>query len=104
MKKQRSTSGFVPSVDGNVPSLVLDVTSPTIPTFPTNEHLPPVPPMPNKDMPVVLEADDVGTQDEEKVDKFQRKNHFLIKSGMKHHPYPDEAPYMQAYDPILLDK
>lgn len=36
--------------------------------------------------------------------KFVRKNTWLKRENMKVHPYPLEAPYMQAYDPILLEK
>lgn len=35
---------------------------------------------------------------------FVRKNTWLKRENMKVHPYPLEAPYMQAYDPILLEK
>jgi hypothetical protein len=103
VKKKRSISSLFPSADGEVLPLVLDIVTTSPPTSPTTDHLPPVPPLENRKMSVVPEAV-VETQDEERVDEFQRKNHFLIKSGMKHHPYTDEAPYMQAYDPILLDK
>lgn len=61
------------------------------------------PPMENKRVSVLPEAD-TAMQDEERTDGFQRKTHFLTRHGMKHHPYPHDAPYMQAYDPILLDK
>lgn len=103
VKKKRSISSLFPSADGEVLPFVLDIVTVPSPISPTFDHLPPVQPLEIRKMSVVLEAD-VGAQDEEKVDEFQRKNHFLIKSGMKHHPYTHEAPYMQAYDPILLDK
>jgi hypothetical protein len=38
-------------------------------------------------------------------DKFEEKDYFITRYRMKHHPYPrEDAPYMQAYNPILLDK
>ena len=43
-------------------------------------------------------------QEDTKADGFPHRNRFVTKDGMRHHPYPDEAPYMQAYDPVLLEK
>lgn len=40
----------------------------------------------------------------EPVERFQPRDRFRTKQGMTLHPYPQEAPYMQAYDPVLLDK
>ncbi|KAF9469742.1 hypothetical protein BDZ94DRAFT_1231356 [Collybia nuda] len=37
------------------------------------------------------------------INNFIRKNTWLKRENMKVHPYPLEAPYMQAYDPILLE-
>ncbi|EGO31078.1 hypothetical protein SERLADRAFT_412541 [Serpula lacrymans var. lacrymans S7.9] len=35
---------------------------------------------------------------------FDERKYFLHKRGLKHHPYSrDEVPYMQAYNPTLLD-
>jgi hypothetical protein len=100
VKKKRSISSLFPPADGEV---LLNIVSTSPPISPVTIICHQLSPLENRKMSVVLEAD-AGTQGEEKVDEFQRKNHFLIKSGMKHHPYSDEAPYMQAYDPILLDK
>lgn len=39
------------------------------------------------------------------VDAFELQDRFVMRQGMKHHPYPrDDAPYMLAYDRTLLDK
>ena len=39
------------------------------------------------------------------VDAFEQQDRFVVRRGMKHHPYPrDDAPYMLAYDRTLLDK
>lgn len=39
------------------------------------------------------------------VDAFEQQDRFIIRRGMKHHPYSrDDAPYMLAYDRTLLDK
>lgn len=103
-KKKRSISSLFQVVSGDVQPIVLD----SIPTPHSDTDLlsAPVPPVEKKTVSVVLEEEEVTSesQEEVKVDGFQRKNHFLTKSGMKHHPYPEDAPYMQAYDPILLDK
>ncbi|KAH7922802.1 hypothetical protein BV22DRAFT_1016579 [Leucogyrophana mollusca] len=48
----------------------------------------------------------VGAEDhDDKPSKvFEARDHFARRRGMMHHPYPhDEAPYMQAYDPILME-
>lgn len=39
------------------------------------------------------------------VDAFERQDRFVVRRGMKHHPYSrDDAPYMLAYDRTLIDK
>ncbi|KAH7886203.1 hypothetical protein F5I97DRAFT_1878339 [Phlebopus sp. FC_14] len=36
--------------------------------------------------------------------KFEPKDYFIYRQNMRHHPYPpNEAPYMQAYNQILLE-
>ncbi|KAH0837945.1 hypothetical protein J3R83DRAFT_6180 [Lanmaoa asiatica] len=38
------------------------------------------------------------------VDAFERQDRFVVRRGMKHHPYSRvDAPYMLAYDRTLLD-
>jgi hypothetical protein len=38
-------------------------------------------------------------------EEFEARDYFLTRHRMKHHPYlREDAPYMQAYNPILLDK
>jgi hypothetical protein len=61
------------------------------------------PPIEKRRVSIIPEAD-TEAHDLDKACKFQPKNHFLTRHGMKHHPYPADAPYMQAYDPVLLDK
>lgn len=39
------------------------------------------------------------------VDTFERQDRFVLRRGMKHHPYSrGDAPYMLSYDRTLLDK
>lgn len=39
------------------------------------------------------------------IDAFEQQDRFVVRRGMKHHPYSrDDAPYMLAYDRTLLDK
>ncbi|TFK41890.1 hypothetical protein BDQ12DRAFT_677335 [Crucibulum laeve] len=42
-------------------------------------------------------------EEDPSVDKYIKKALWLKRSNMKIHPYASEAPYMQAYDPILLE-
>ncbi|KAG8219421.1 hypothetical protein J3R82DRAFT_344 [Butyriboletus roseoflavus] len=38
------------------------------------------------------------------IDAFEQQDRFVVRRGMKHHPYSrDDAPYMLAYDRTLLD-
>ncbi|KAI9570173.1 hypothetical protein HD554DRAFT_2018822 [Boletus coccyginus] len=38
------------------------------------------------------------------IDAFEPQDRFIVRRGMKHHPYShDDAPYMLAYDRTLLD-
>ena len=53
---------------------------------------------------VVPEGEARVQEDDGKADGFPRRNRFVTRDGMRHHPYPEEAPYMQAYDPVLLEK
>lgn len=48
--------------------------------------------------------DETEEDDYEETDKYIRKNVWLKRHNMQLHPYPLDAPYMQAYDSILLDK
>jgi hypothetical protein len=43
-------------------------------------------------------------QDQESSKKFIPKNKWSKRHNMKLHPYHHDVPYMQAYDPILLDR
>ena len=55
----------------------------------------------NKNLsPVHLQVD----QDQESSKKFIPKSIWAKRHNMKLHPYPQDGPYMQAYDPILLDR
>lgn len=63
-----------------------------------------VPPKTKKRVSIVPEVEAEEMHERGTPPIFERKTHFVTKGGMKHHPYPEEAPYMQAYDPILLDK
>jgi hypothetical protein len=94
IKKKRSISAFFSNGDASS----VAVTHDTAVVRPAS-----TPPMEYKRVSVLPEPD-TSTQDEERTDGFQRKTHFLTRQGMKHHPYPHDAPYMQAYDPVLLDK
>lgn len=47
----------------------------------------------------VDDDDDYGTPG-----KYIKKNIWMKRSNMTLHPYPEDAIYMRAYDPILLDK
>lgn len=67
------------------------------------DELASTPPLNIRRVSVVPEGD-AERHVEESPDVFRKRDHFLTRRGMKHHPYPDEAPYMQAYDPILIDK
>jgi hypothetical protein len=104
VKKKRSITSFFPNGDASSVGMALGmVSTPFITTI--NDRPASTPPTEKKRVSVVLEVADIdGQNDEDGADEFQQKNHFLTKQGMKHHPYPHEAPYMQAYDPILLDK
>lgn len=42
--------------------------------------------------------------DEDDKASAYRKDWWLQRSGMRVHPYLSEAPYMQAYETLLLDK
>jgi hypothetical protein len=103
VKKKRSISGFFSS-NGDAPSIAmaLDMVSTPIVAM-VNDHPLSAPPVMTKRVSVVPEGD-TEMQSEEWVARFQPKTQFLMKHGMKHHPYPHEAPYMQAYDSVLLDK
>jgi hypothetical protein len=46
----------------------------------------------------------VSFEDPEMVDRFEPKNTWVERNNMKLHPYYKEVPYMQAYDPILLER
>jgi len=53
------------------------------------------------------EGEEGGTDDDyedDGIDRFRRRKYFLTRHGMMLHPYDHEAPYMQAYDPVSLDK
>jgi hypothetical protein len=50
------------------------------------------------------EDDYLEDDNDERTDRFQEKSYLSTRHGMKLHPYHDEAPYMQAYDPMLLEK
>ena len=52
----------------------------------------------------VVPDGEARVQEDGKADGFPRRNRFVTRDGMRHHPYPEEAPYMQAYDPVLLEK
>ena len=43
-------------------------------------------------------------QDHESSEKFIPKSIWAKRHNMKLHPYHQDVPYMQAYDPILLDR
>ena len=43
-------------------------------------------------------------QDHESSKKFIPKSIWAKRHNMKLHPYHQDVPYMQAYDPILLDR
>ncbi|KAF8899220.1 hypothetical protein BD779DRAFT_68171 [Infundibulicybe gibba] len=74
----------------------------------------PVPPPSGSPNPLVEEQEEPAPHtkpeqrdeedDYEVTDRFVRKNIWIKRNSMKLHPYPSEAPYMQAYDPILLEK
>ena len=99
-KKKRSISSFFSS-NGDALSIAmaLDMVSTPIAAM-VNDRPPSTPPAVTKRVSVVPEE----MQSEERAARFQQKNQFLMKNGMKHHPYPHEAPYMQAYDSVLIDK
>lgn len=104
VKQKRSISGFFSSNSDSPSSITMALDMISTPLLAVVHDRPSsAPPIERKRVSAVLEAD-TELQNEEKADKFQLKNHFLTKHGRKHHPYPHEAPYMQAYDPVLLDK
>lgn len=41
---------------------------------------------------------------EKTPDPFMDNNHWLCRSRTRVHPYPNEVPYMQSYDPASLEK
>lgn len=43
-------------------------------------------------------------QDHESSEKFIPKSIWAKRHNMKLHPYHQDVPYMQAYDPVLLDR
>ena len=45
-----------------------------------------------------------GVELDDPIDGFHPRPYFLTKQSRKHHPYPSEAPYMQGYDNLLLEK
>jgi hypothetical protein len=100
VKPKRSFSGLFSS-NGDAPSIAmaLDMISTPFIDGIVNSRPTSTPPAHHQRVSVIPEA-----QYPAKEDKFQPQNHFLTKYGMKHHPYPHEVPYMQAYDPVLLDK
>jgi hypothetical protein len=104
VKKKRSITTFFPNSDASSVGMALGMVSTPFITM-ISDRPASTPPTENKRVSVVPEVADIdGQDDEEGADGFQQKSHFLTKQGMKHHPYPHEAPYMQAYDPVLLDK
>lgn len=46
----------------------------------------------------------VSFEESELVDRFEPKNTWVERNNMKLHPYYKEVPYMQAYDPISLER
>lgn len=93
-----SISNFFSS-NGNAPAPAMDPDVSLTPVINvTNDR-------PVSTSPIQSVVPDVDTEiwAKDRTDGFQLNSHFLTKHGSKHHPYPREAPYMQAYDPILLD-
>jgi hypothetical protein len=106
VKKKRSISSLFSNGDAPSIAMALDMVSSPIVAM-VNDRPASTSPVVSKRVSVVPEVEteaETETQVEEKANRFQQKNHFLTKHGMKHHPYPHEAPYMQAYNPVLLDK
>jgi hypothetical protein len=50
-----------------------------------------------------VEEDSDSDEDVHAPDRFVKKNAWRTRHRMKLHPYPD-APYMQAYDPVVLER
>jgi hypothetical protein len=64
-------------------------------------------PVPEDEVIIIssLGDDDGELSPQSGKEEFEERHYFLTRRRMKHHPYPrEDAPYMQAYNPILLDK
>lgn len=99
-KKKRSITSLFTAAEDDRP--LGTISSPALVTV--NDQPVTAPPEETKRVSVVPESEAEIHDEDANSNGFQQRNRFIFKGGMKHHPYPDEAPYMQAYDPVLLDK
>ncbi|TFK70414.1 hypothetical protein BDN72DRAFT_538187 [Pluteus cervinus] len=70
---------------------------------PLRTPLPPIPsPSDAMDLSASVQEDE---EDDEEYDsrRYVRKNKWVQRHGMQLHPYAMDAPYMQAYNPIMLE-
>jgi hypothetical protein len=54
--------------------------------------------------PAASEDEQSDDEDMATSKKFINKDRLIVRNGMRVHPYPNEAPYPQAYEQISLDK
>lgn len=94
VKAKRSMSSFFTAIDPSTSSAVLP---------PSNYRLLSPPQTPNIS-PSTSKRTRFLDQDHESSKKFIPKSIWAKRHNMKLHPYHQDVPYMQAYDPILLDR
>lgn len=91
VKEMRSISSHVPSAPSAVSSL-------------SGHHLLSPPQTPKTSVPSGKRIRFLDQDHEPSRKKFVPKSIWAKRHNMKLHPYHQDVPYMQAYDPILLDR
>jgi len=94
-KKRSIASIFISSDDSDI----TPVATPTLSTTP-QDHIQNL----NERPEATVSRTHVSFEDPELVDRFEPKNTWVERNKMKLHPYYKEVPYMQAYDPISLER
>lgn len=92
-KKRSIASIFISSDDS-------DITPVATPTLSTTAQVQ----ISNEKPEATVSRTHVSFEDPELADRFEPKNSWVERNNMKLHPYYKEVPYMQAYDPILLER
>lgn len=104
MKKKRSFANLLSS-DATGPS---EASTSTTATDATHSNTPGPSRLSNSDdetPSTVVQEEEIEEEDDYGMtDRYVRKNIWVRRNGMQLHPYADDAPYMEAYNPILLEK